>query len=212
VSAEGLVLAASSGARVRARRFVHGGGALQTREPRRLVELVSLGTRVEHQLGTYRVEQLAELGDRELVPAGKPAFTLPAAEVRRLLAWASGADDATGDACILLAGGEPETARLRVSLSQLSLRLEQHEDARRALALIECDTPDLLVVAPGLQSGGELDLVRAARRLRGPDELPILLVGADEAAALEAGADRQLDDLRSARAFVDLVAELLELV
>jgi hypothetical protein len=212
----GLVLAAQSGARVRARRFVQGemvsrDGVALSREPRRFVELVSMGTRVEHELGTYRIEQLAALGDRELVPAGKPAFTLPASEVRRLLSWASGSTEATGDGAILLVGDPAETGRLRVGLSRLPLRLEQVEDPRRALALIEVDPPDLLIVGPGLH-GGARELVEAVRHSLGLSELSILVLGGDESDALALGANAHLPDLSDPRALVDRVAELVELV
>ncbi len=61
----------------------------------RVVELASFGARLERPLGTYRVEQLSAFADRPLVLAEKPVYTLPAAEIRRLLAWASYAPSPT---------------------------------------------------------------------------------------------------------------------
>jgi CheY-like chemotaxis protein len=142
-----------------------------------------LATRVEHRLGTYRLERLEEHANEELVPDGKPAFALPAVEVQRLIAWASGSSDTGADSYLLLVGAERVIGRLRVALGRLSLRLDAQEDAPRALMVAEVDRPDLVIVAHGAQGMDERELLRALRRLHQPDELPILLSGSHDAAA-----------------------------
>ncbi len=210
---EGLVLVASSGARVLARRLSYAGPAAgDSVEQRRLVELVSLGTRVEHRLGTYRLERLVERANEDLVPDGKPVFTVPAAEVQRLVSWASGSSAPDTDARVVLVGEERATGRLRAALARLSLRVESQEDARRVLALVGIDPPDLLIVAPGAQGMDARELVRAVRRSHRPDQLPILLLGSLADTAADAGGTPCPEGLEDTPALLSEVAAILELV
>lgn len=214
-----LRLRSSKGAIVEARRIQFGerfgpeGNRRHTGyEPR--IEFVAVGRLGDRHLASYRdVDDVFASVRAGFAPGDAPGCELPLREAERLRAWLRDPYASTADSTLaLLVGDEDELARVGLVLSRLHLDAVYERDARRALGQTLRSPFTLVVVGPGIEGGSSLGLVRGLRARSETATVPVLVLGGEAQAALDAGADAQVPLPLEPAALVETAAAILELV